>query len=225
MTTRRRRRRGGQASSTRFKVAVALLIALTSLVGALSAWRAEAASMKGEQAERKGFADRIVDEQAKTTIRQDLQGVVLDYERAQSFLRLGATLQARADQSAPADRARLLTQARAQLRAGKAVLDGISRDALRPDGTLDLANFYAVNYSQVRQTQDVDPEPELARSDAQATKSERLVGLTALLVAAALFFTAAQVSRRLGPRRLYVGGGALVLGTSVVLLALVELAT
>ena len=56
---------GRRPSSTRYRTVVASLIALTALVGALSAWRAEAVAMRGENAERKGFADGVANEQEK----------------------------------------------------------------------------------------------------------------------------------------------------------------
>jgi len=218
-------RGAGGVASTRFRVVVASLIALTSLVGALSAWRAEAASMKGEEADRKGFADGVIDQQAKTTIRQDMQAAVFDYERAQALFEAARQLRVQATKAPAGDRARLLVQSRAQQRAGTYVLGQVSSDALRPNGALDLGHYYEVNYAQVRQSQDVDPKPEFREADAQATKSERLIGLTALLVSAAFFFTAAQVSKRLRTRRLYVAGGVVVLAVSAVLLSIVELAT
>jgi hypothetical protein len=212
-------------ASTRFRIVVASLIAVTSLVGALSAWRAEAASMKGEEAERKGFADGVIDQQAQTTIRQDMQAAVFDYERARALSDAARQLRTQARGVPGDDRQRLLLQSRADQRAATAILGQVSRDALRPNGTLDLAHYFDVNYAQVRQSQDVDPKPEFEETDAQQTKSERLTGLTALLVAAAFFFTAAQVARRFHTRQLYVAGGAVVLLVSAVLLSLVELAT
>jgi hypothetical protein len=216
---------GREGSSTGFRLVVASLIAVTSLLGAVSAWRAETASSKGEEAERKAFADRVAGEQAKTTIRQDIENAVYDYEQAQSYFSQARALREEAAKAPAPEARRVRTQASAQQRLGKLVLGYVDADALRPDGKLDLGHYYDVNYAQVQSGQDVDPLPEFAEADRLTMKSERLVGLTALLVAAAFFFTLGQVSKRWGPKRLFLGGGLLVLVSSTVLLVLVELGT
>ncbi len=62
----------------------------------------------------------------------------------------------------------------------------------------------------------------MAEAESLRGKSERLVGLTALLIAAALFLTLAEVSRRRRVADLFWNGGVVVLVVSTVLLIVVE---
>jgi len=103
------------------------------------------------------------------------------------------------------------------------VHDYVDPDALRPDGTLDLARKFDIEWSLASSQHDIDPEPEFALSDSLKRRSERLVGLTALLIAAALFFTLAQVSRSSRRSSVYLAGGSVVLVAATGLLAAVEL--
>jgi hypothetical protein len=205
-------------------VVAASLIALTSLLGAIAAWRAEVASMKGDDAERKGFADNVENEQQKARIRSSLQDDLVTYQRARSVQALAKGLREQARTASSADAARLAVEAAANEKLAKDVLSRLDTDALRPDGTLDLSRKYELEYALASSHSDLDPKPEFAGSDILAKKSERLVGLTALLIAAAFFFTLAQISRR-GLKLLYLGGGLTVLLTASVLLLLVEALT
>lgn len=223
-TARWRGRGAVRQSSTRFKIVVASLIALTSLLAALAAWRAEVASMKGEDSERKGFADSVANEQAAAQIRSGLQDTLLSYERAQFYRAQAIAFRKRAARAPAADGARLRAQATAQEGLAKVVLGTIDRDALRPDGSLDLKRKFQLDYTLAKSAQDIDSKPDFARSDSFSTKSERLVGLTAMLIAAAFFFTLAQVTRR-RTKPLYVGGGLIVLVAATVLFVIVEVAT
>jgi hypothetical protein len=213
--------------SARFRVVVALLIALTSLLGALAAWRAEAASMKGDNAERKALTESLANERVRSSIRSDLQDTLQKYQDAQVYFALSRALRARVAGAAPADAARLRALAKADEQLGSARI-GLLRshtDAIRADGTLDLAREFQLRYANEKSTTDLDPRPEYRISDHQATKSERLVGLTAMLIAAAFFFTLAQVGRRREVIPLYLGGGLVVMVAATVLLLLVVFGT
>lgn len=213
---------GGQGPpSTKFRIVVSSLIALTSLLGALAAWRAESAASRGDEAERKGFADNVANEQTKADIRARQRYELFDYERAQSYFAQAKALARQARGSGP-DASRLLAQAATLRKLGKLVLGYVDPDALRPDRTLDLDRYFAVNYEHRRSGEDLDSSAEFHEADALAKRSERDVGLTALLIAGAFFFTLGNVSRRRSARLLYVGGGLIVLVTGSVLLLLVE---
>jgi hypothetical protein len=98
----------------------------------------------------------------------------------------------------------------------------IDADALRPDGSLDLEAKRAVEWGLASDVQDLDPAPEMARAADLRAKSQRLVGLTAFLIAAALFLTLAEVSRNSRIEILYWNGGVAVLAVAAVLLIVVE---
>ena len=84
----------------------------------------------------------------------------------------------------------------------------IDADALRPDGSLDLEAKREVEWGLASDLQDLDPAPEMDRAADLRAKSQRLVGLTAFFIAAALFFTLAEVSRNRRVEVLYWHGGA-----------------
>ena len=114
------------------------------------------------------------------------------------------------------------TEALADADAAAAAAYVIDADAVRPDGSLDLEAERAAEWGLASDVQDLDPAPETARAADLRAKSQRLVGLTAFLIAAALFLTLAEVSRNPRIEALYWHGGVAVLAVAVVLLAVVE---
>lgn len=217
-----RGRRQIEPPSTRFRIAVASLIAFTSLLAALAAWRAEAASLKGDEVERKGFAESVADEHVKARIHSTTEQDLIAYDRALSYFAQARALQHEAAVATSGDAVRLRTQARAHRELGTRLLRGeVSPDALRRDGSLDLEREFEINYAQAKLHTDLDPTPEFHEADTLSVRSERDVGLTALLIAAAFFFTLGQVAMR-RTRMLYVAGGGAVLVSASVLLLLVE---
>jgi hypothetical protein len=208
--------------STRLKVAIASMIATTSLVAAVGAWRASVASSDAGDADRKGFDDSVARARAEAGIRANLAAIVLDYGRARAYGEQAKAIRRQARNAAPEDRPKLIAIAQATERLEKVAHDSIDSDAIRPNGTLDLKRKFELEINLQESTQDLDAKPEFRKSDNLSTKAERLVGLTALLVGAALFFTLAQVSRR-RVYLVYLVTGAVVLFLSTSLLVIVEI--
>ncbi len=227
MARPRRTREGRPArrTSTRYKVGVASLIAVTSLIGAVAAWRAEAASRQSDEAEQTGFANSVANAQAKAQIRSSLEQVLVQYESSRTYAAQAVALRKQAASLGAADAARLRVQSSAAAHLAAFLKAHVRPNALRPDGTLDLDRAFQLDYAQARQNADLDPAPDFRQVDHFAKKSERLVGLTALLIAAAFFFTLAQVGKRRLAARVYLGGGVIVLVAATVLLVVVEVAT
>jgi hypothetical protein len=211
-------------ASTRLRVVIASLIATTSLVAAIGAWRASVASSAGGDADRKGFDDSVARARAEAGIRANLAAIVLDYGRARSYEAQAKAIHRQAHDAAPQDRTRLVAMAEAAERLEKVARDSIDPDALRTNGKLNLGRKFQLDLRLQESTQDLDAKPEFQKSDKLSQKSERLVGLTALLVGAALFFTLAQVSRR-RVYLVYLVTGIVVLVVSTSLLITVELTT
>jgi hypothetical protein len=209
------------AAGRRVKVLTASLIALTSVLAAVGAWRASIASGAAGDADRKGFADNVAQTQQRAAIVARSDAILLDYVRMHAYRDRAAALRDQAASAAdPSDAARLEAQAEADAKLADLIQTTVDRDALRPDGSLDLDRVFDVEFALASAQQDLDPAPDFAQSDRMRTKAERLVGLTALFIAAALFLTLAQVAGR--TRRLYLSGGLTVLLGAVVLLAMVE---
>jgi hypothetical protein len=205
----------------RFKLLVTGLIAATTFVGAVASWRATEASGAARAADRKGVADQRLAAQQETFIRSTLRVTEFNYLRRTSLQAAAVQLRDRAAVGDPGDADRLLAVAAAFERA--AAEQPIDPDALRIDGSLDLDTKFDIAWSAAALQQDLDPNPEFAAAAEKRLKSERIVGVTALLVAAALFFTLAQVTRADRGRRLYFAGGIATGITATVMLVVLEL--
>jgi hypothetical protein len=212
-------------SESRSKVVLSVLIALTSLLGALAAWQAETASMRRDAANGSGFAKSVANEQAQATIRANVASELLDYERAKSYASQAAALRSQAQHAAGPDSVRLRSQAALQSDLASRIISNLNQDAFGPGHVFDPTKAFQIDYAQAKNISDFDSATEFALAENQATKAARLVGLTVLLIAAAFFFTLAQVSSRRSTSRLYLGGGLVVLVSSSVLLLIVVAAT
>lgn len=199
---------------------IPVLIALTSVLGAIGAWRASAASGAAAGTERRAFEDTVAAEQVRSQIESGIGLIEFAFARRQALQASAASLRAAAAAAAPDETASLLALAAAQEEAASEYL--IDPEALRPDGTLDLEARRDLEWQRAGQLQDLDPDPEMAQAADLRAKSQRLVGLTAFFIAAALFLTLAEVTRNSRVEVLYWHGGAGVLAVAAVLLVLVE---
>jgi hypothetical protein len=209
-----------ERAAARRRVLIPVLIALTSVLGAMGTWRTSNASGAAAGAERRAFADTVAAEQQRAAIETVIGSIEFAFARRQALQQSAASLRSDAEEAEADEVARLIALAAAQEAAAAAYV--IDADALRPDGTLDLDGKREVEWGLASDLQDLDPGPEMDRAADLRAKSQRLVGLTAFFIAAALFFTLAQVSRNRRVEILYWNGGLAVLTVSVVLVILVE---
>lgn len=205
----------------RRRALIPVLIALTSVLGSVAAWRASTASSAAAGFERRAFANTLAAEQEGARIETDLASVEFTSARVTALEAAAAALRAETDGSVAAGAAALAALADAYDAAATSLGLFVTVE-VRPDGTLDLEAARAEQWALAEDLQDLDPTEETAAAEHLRAKSQRLVGLTALLIAAALFLTLAEVSRRRVVADLYWRGGVLVLATSVVLLIVVE---
>ena len=210
----------GDLWAARRRALIPILIALTSVLGAVGTWRTSAASGAAAGAERRAFADTVAAEQQRAAIETVVGSIEFSYARRQALQESAAALRDDAAEAEGDEAARLNALAAARVAAAAAYV--IDADALRPDGSLDLDAKREVEWALASDLQDLDPAPEMDRAATLRAKSQRLVGLTAFFIAAALFFTLAQVSRNRRVEVLYWNGGLAVLAVSVVLLSVVE---
>lgn len=209
-----------ERAAARRRVLIPILIALTSVLGAVGTWRTSTASGAAAGAERRAFADNVAAEQQRAAIETIVGSIEFAYARRLALQQSAASLRSDAEAAQPDEAARLNTLAAAQEAAAAGYV--IDADALHPDGTLDLEAKREVEWGLASDLQDLDPAPEMDQAVDLRAKSQRLVGLTAFFIAAALFFTLAQVSRNRRVEILYWNGGVAVLAVSVVLVILVE---
>ena len=209
-----------ERAAARRRVLIPVLIALTSVLGAIGTWRTSNASGAAAGAERRAFADTVAAEQQRAAIETVVGSIEFGFARRLALQQSAASVRSDAAAAEPEEAARLTTLAAAQEAAAAAYV--IDPDALHPDGSLDLEGKREVEWGLASDLQDLDPGPEMDRAVELRAKSQRLVGLTAFFIAAALFFTLAQVSRNRRVEILYWTGGLAVLAVSVVLTIVVE---
>jgi hypothetical protein len=130
-------------------------------------------------------------------------------------------LAGRARSAAPPDAARLRAEAAALNRVSRRIRDFVDRDAVTPDGEFVLDEKLKRDLELAERRLDLDPKPELRQADDLSSKSEWLVLTTTVMIAAAFFFTLAQVSRKRA-RALYLSIGLIVLVAAAASLAMLE---
>lgn len=211
-------------SGRRFRLLLAGLLAATTFLGALGSWRATEAGGAARNAERKAVSDQRTAIQQETLIRAALAATEYDYMRKTSLQAAAAALRQESTSvgvSPEMGAAMIALAASYELAAANQPIDP---DAVGPDGTLDLESKFDLEWYAAGLRQDLDPTPEFAQADRMRLKSERIVGVTALFVAAALLFTLAEVSRHERGQRFYFFGGIGVGLVALVLLLVLELA-
>jgi len=206
----------------RRRALIPVLIALTSVLGSVAAWRAAAASGAAGASERRAFANTLAAEQEGSRIETELASIEFTHARRTALEAAAGALRERAGSLAADEAAPLEALADAYEAAAGALAGFVDADAVGPDGSLDLEGMRLAQWALAADLQDLDPAEETAEAESLRAKSQRLVGLTALLIAAALFLTLAEVSRRRRVADLYWRGGVVVLAAAVVLLILVE---
>ena len=199
----------------------AALIALTSLTGALVAWRAAVADGAAGGADREGLDDLTARQHARAVAQSDAEAFLADVVTVHALQARADRLRAEAEEAEGDDAARLALEAEALAAAAEDLEQTINPDALLPSGQLALDRTVDLALAVAAQQQDLDPAPEFAEADRKRRKSERLVGLSALLIAAALFFTLAQISRTRA-RTSYVVVGLVVFGLATNLAFVIE---
>lgn len=211
-----------RGASPWLRIVIAVLIAGTSVLGAVAAWRASVASNYATDTERKAFDDEVARERARAAVLNSLDSTFSSYIRSEEERRRAEELRIKAKSVSGAARAQLLAEADAFDNLADINAAGIRVDSLRPDGTLDLERAFEIEWDQAQRAEDLDPEPDFIAADDALKKSDQLIGLTALMIAAAFFLTLAEISRTVA-HRVYFFGGTGVLVIASVLLVLVEM--
>jgi hypothetical protein len=216
-------RHAGEAA----RVVVALLIALTSILGAGVAWRASKASIAAEELEREAFRQKVENVAARAKVRETPEKALMAYTQW-----LDATSRART-LAAGGPLARL--DAAASRRSAAREWQSVPLNARSAAGKLDLDRAARVADVEIMLGEvqlgaraghrpDLDPRPEVRKATHLRTKENRLAGLAALLVVAAVFFAVAQILRT-RMFRVPLAAGAVVLVVAFALALYVDLAT
>lgn len=209
-----------------FKTFTAIMIALVTIVSAMVAWRAAAASSEASQSDFSGLAAAINSEEAHVL------NTISAYEHYQAFLtytrynELGYKLSDEIT-AAPDPNDSALTPLE-QLKSdswgiayGLQVIFFPSR-YLRPDGTYDLQREMDELSADSERQRDVKPSLHFDRADAQRLKSNLLISLLIFLGLALWMFTCAQIIER-GIKYGFAVAGVLLLAASALGFGLIEL--
>lgn len=205
----------------RRRVLIPVLIALTSALGSVAAWRASTASGAAGAFERQAFDNTLAAQQESSRIETELASLEFTHARCTALEAAADAWRTQAGGLGDPGEATVAALADAYDAAATSLRLFVTVEVL-PDGSLDLAGARAERWALAGDLQDLDPQEETAAAESLRAKSQRLVGLTALIIAAALFLTLAEVSRRRLVADLYWRGGIVVLAASVVLMIVVE---
>lgn len=198
----------GVSGSDRLGLALAILLAMTGLLGAVIAWRISAADMAAGDASRAALAATRERARAVLTAEAEVtqsQAAWLAYElahrRADALIAAGQ----------PTEGLRAASEAASHWAF-------VRSEFVRADGTYDVAAHRRTTLAQIASGSDLDPSRHVAAAEAAEALESRLA-LSGILTAVAIpFLAAASVSRR------RVRWGATVVGTAVLVVSGIVLA-
>ena len=208
-----------RAASRRLRIVIAILIGASSVLGAIVAWRATIAESRATTAERKALADEVARERARVEILDFLNDTHYFFIRSEAHTERATELRRRAKKLPDDSRVLLLAEAEAYDRAAESNMNAVPLDAITPDGTLDIERAFEIEWEAARRAQDLDPEPDFHEADINLTKSERLVGLSAMLIAGVFFLTLAEFSKSVAYRLYFLGGSAAIVVAATLVIA------
>jgi hypothetical protein len=205
------------------RVAIAILIAFTSTLGAGVAWRASLASGQAGGAEAKALDDAMAREQRLATIKSRVYNSVDQFIRGEVLAAQAASAAREARSADGAEAAYLHLQARSLRKLAADRKRQVEGEVLLVDGKPSIDRMLELELKVAKQDEDLEFRTDFQKADDLKRKSENLIALVALLIAGSLFFTFAQVTKS-KTYIYYLGGGLLVLTTGIVFLVALEMA-
>ena len=200
--------------SRRLETAVALLIALTTVIGALVAWRSSVADEGAGDADFAGLRASVRAEETRALNYVDAYESYGAYTNYKRYNDLGDMLEA-SQSGTPGEDAAVLERQRADNHDL-----AISNQRLFPNKFLDRDGSYNVRrqlgemWADAAKQNDLNPYPQFAEAEQLRTKANWLLAAVAVLAVALVFYTLVE---SLGDRMQYVmvalGSLSLVAGT------------
>ena len=187
--------------SQRLETAVAILIAVVTVVGALVAWRSSVADDGAGDADFAGLRASVRAEETRALNYVNAYENYGSYTSYQRYNEMGNLLEA--DQgAAPADEVANLERQRADNHDLS-----ISNQRLFPNKFLNRDGSYNVKrqigemWADAAKENDLNPDPQFAEADQLRTKANWLLGAVAILAIALVFYTLVE---SFGDRMRYV---------------------
>lgn len=215
----------GLSSSDRFSVVIAILIAVSTVVGAIVAWRAAASDERAGDGDFAGVTATLNSERTNATNAVNAfqaHAKYLQYREA-ALLRTAlerdlAALPAESDQYLI-----LTVELRRVIDAQSAYEQSLDYRYIRRDGTFDTARYMAEKRADAARTQSLDPAPAFAEADTFRRKTAALLATGIPLAVSLVFLTLAEILER-GWRRVMFTLGTLSLIGGITMLIAIELA-
>jgi len=217
---------GGEEPRDRFKTAVAIVIALVSIVGAVVAWRVASASSLAADADVSGVVSTVNRSQALVASDADMYRNLRTYLQVRIHDLLSNSL-AQQSEKYPGEnpeRGRLWDAAWTEVFVAEGYLDqvDIQPEYIRADGSYDGRAAQDVDLAHRALGADLDPQGHhFARADRMRAKVQSLMTLALILSAALLLCTLAGVIKH-PVKYLFLGLGCAVLVLVIVLLPMIE---
>jgi hypothetical protein len=206
------------------RLEIVLLIAASSVLAAIGAWRTEVHVIHGDELDRNGVAQETAYQREQSTVRLGLVDLVQTYAEFEQAGALSRALGAAAAGSPPAVAEPLDVEAAVEARHADAIRRSLKVDVLaEPRLTAQgLAKKFRDDIRFVLTTADLDPSDEFAASNRALSKADQDAGYTALAIAAAFILTLAQVARAARRTKLLLGLGSLTFVAALLLIVGVE---
>lgn len=202
-------------SRQRFETMVAILIAVTTVIGALVAWRASIADDGGGDADFAGLRASINAEETRalnTVDAYESYSAYVDYRR---YNQLGDLIETDLANAA-GEEADLLNQQRAEARDL-----AISSQRLFPNKFLNRDGSYNVKrqlgemWADAARERDLNPEPLFAEADQLRAKANWLLAAVTILAIGLVFYTLVEsVGARMQYAMIALGSLCLIAGTA-----------
>lgn len=205
-------------ASETVRLVLAGMVAVSAMLGALTAWQAGKTSIHADEADRAGFRQKVAEVDLRARVRRERDESIYSYLEWKSRHAYATALERGAQGDSGADAARLQVEVRAERAVAANAWSAIAESA-RPGkpGQIDLdrADREAAIRVQKEENIEAAPEAEFAKADALRHKRERLVLCAAFMLVAAVAFTIGQVRRR-RDWRVWVRVGAVMLAAATI---------
>jgi hypothetical protein len=184
-------------SGRRFRNVVAILIAFSTIVGAVIAWRIAVASSNAASADVDGIVSTVSLQQATVASEADLYRDVTSYVQVRIHNLLSQALFAEREQYPDGDpaRDRLWDEGWTETHVAEAYLDNVNirPEHIRPDGSYDGQAAQDIDMAHRSLDADFNREEHFDQADHLRVKAQWLTGIAFLLTFTLLFYTLAEV--------------------------------
>jgi hypothetical protein len=204
-------------ASEKVRLILAVLVAGSAMLGALTAWQAGKTSISADEADRAGFREKIAEVNLGALVQRNRDESIYSYLEWRSRRAYATALKRGTQSRNPADVARLQVEVKAEQAAAAEAWSGIApaaREGAPGHIDLDQADLEASIRLRREAGAEAVPAREFKRADRLRHKREELVLCAAFMLVAAVAFTLGQVRRRRDWRIwVRVGSVLLVLAT------------